>query len=379
MSGIKNINEIYVNHKVAKKILVNAFEKRYSVFIEGMAGIGKSYIVKEVSKELAKKYNKEFIELNKNNLKEIKENIEKYWVFVDLRLSIYDATDIKGIPFRSEYGLEWVLPEELNILCDNRVYGTLFLDELNQAMPSVLNASFQIILDRRINGAKLSDNILVVGAGNRLDEQAYIYRIPKPLVNRFCYIKLRPPTVEEWVDFAVKNGVDERVIGFVLSENRVYDYSEGQENFMTPRSLIMLSNAIKGIEDIELIEHLAVGFLGRTNGIKFSNFVRLGDAINKIYENVELINKYAEENRLDLIYGFISNLYNKLLSDYDKYEKYIDAVLDSKVSADLKYVLIRLLINSELKNRALDKLAEKMKKDKKFEELINKILKHVQS
>ncbi|MEM4772921.1 MAG: hypothetical protein QW648_02840, partial [Nanoarchaeales archaeon] len=66
--------------------------------------------------------------------------------------------------------------------------------------------------------------------------------------------------------------------------------------------------------------------------------------------------------------------------DFDRYEKYIYAVLDSKVSADLKYVLIRLLIkNEKLEKKAFDKLAEKMRKDKEFEKLINKIIKHVQS
>jgi len=288
------MNEIFVNHSALRKILINAFERKYSVFVEGFAGIGKSYVVREVSKELAKMHNKEFIELNRSNMDKIMENVEKYWVFADIRLSIYDATDLKGVPFRGEYGLEWVLPEELNILSDNRVYGTLFLDELNQAMPSVMNASFQIILDRKVNGVKLSDNILVVGAGNRLDERAYIYKIPKPLVNRFCYVKLRAPTIEEWIDFASRNGVDERVIGFVLMENKVYDFgAEVQENFMTPRSLVLLSNAIKGVDDYELIENVAIGFLGRVYGLKFSNFVKLGDMVSKIYDNVELINKYA--------------------------------------------------------------------------------------
>ncbi|MBU5682669.1 MAG: AAA family ATPase [Candidatus Aenigmarchaeota archaeon] len=372
------MNEVYVNHSTLRKILINAFEKKYSVYIEGYAGIGKSYTVKEVSKELAKKYGREFIELNKSNISEVRKNVDKYWVYVDLRLSIYDATDLKGIPYKSEYGLIWEIPEELNILSDSRVYGTLFLDELNQAMPSVMNASFQIILDRKINGVKLSDNILIVGAGNRLDEQAYVYKLPKPLINRFCYVKLKVPSIEEWIDFAIRNNVDERVIGFVLSENKVYDYNDMQENYMSPRSLVMLSNAIKGVNDYELIESIAIGFLGRVYGMKFANFVRLGDIVGKIYENVELINEYAKQNRLDIIYAFISNLYNRLKDDFNKYEKYIDAILNSNVSADLKYVLVRLLLNdSKLSNVAINKFVKKMKEDIEFEKMVERIMKYV--
>ncbi|MEM4841261.1 MAG: hypothetical protein QXG80_00815, partial [Nanopusillaceae archaeon] len=157
-----------------------------------------------------------------------------------------------------------------------------------------------------------------------------------------------------------------------------YDYNDMQENYMSPRSLVMLSNAIKGVNDYELIENIAIGFLGRVYGMKFANFVRLGDIVGKIYENVELINEYAKQNRLDIIYAFISNLYNRLKDDFNKYEKYIDAILNSNVSADLKYVLVRLLLNdSKLSNVAINKFVKKMKEDIEFEKMVERIMKYV--
>ena len=60
---------------------------RPAVLILGKPGIGKSYTVYEMAKELARMMNREFIDYSDDVAETILANPEKYFVFVDFRLT----------------------------------------------------------------------------------------------------------------------------------------------------------------------------------------------------------------------------------------------------------------------------------------------------
>ena len=94
------------------KVVNSLIKKNLPVFIWGAPGIGKSSIVKDIARD--------------NELE-----------FIDLRLSLMDPTDLKGIPFFDEKSREGVwakpsfLPKE-----EDESRGILFLDEINTAPPA---------------------------------------------------------------------------------------------------------------------------------------------------------------------------------------------------------------------------------------------------
>jgi MoxR-like ATPase len=152
----------------AKNSLRHAMRKKRPVFMWGPPGIGKSDIVAQITNSF------------KNSL------------LIDVRLSLWEPTDIKGIPYfdtnsgKMVWGAPAELPDdELAAKYDNIV---LFLDEMNSAAPAVQAAAYQLILNRRVGQYRLPDNVMIVAAGNREADKGVTYRMPAPLANRFIHL-----------------------------------------------------------------------------------------------------------------------------------------------------------------------------------------------
>ena len=78
---------------------------------------------------------------------------EKKWDLIDLRLSLLNPVDLRGLPMiDKEKGLaKWLPPEFL----PQDGVGILFLDEINKAPGSVMAAAYQLILDRKVGNYEL--------------------------------------------------------------------------------------------------------------------------------------------------------------------------------------------------------------------------------
>ena len=136
-----------VSPNQAKASIKHALIKQRPIFLWGPPGIGKSDIVRQVSNSL-----------NKSHL-------------IDIRLSLWDPTDIKGMPYyaSNDNTMKWAPPVELPTqeFADQYDNIVLFLDEMNSAAPAVQAAAYQLILNRRVGTYKLPDNVMIVAAGNR--------------------------------------------------------------------------------------------------------------------------------------------------------------------------------------------------------------------
>jgi MoxR-like ATPase len=178
----------------AKKSIVRAFKKKRPLFLWGPPGIGKSDIVGQITKQLKNSH------------------------LIDIRLSLWDPTDIKGIPYynATENNMAWAPPQELPTeeFAKQFDYIVLFLDEMNSAAPAVQAAAYQLILNRRIGQYKLPDNVLIVAAGNRDADKGVTYRMPAPLANRFVHLELAV-NFDDWFQWAVENKIHNDVVGYL--------------------------------------------------------------------------------------------------------------------------------------------------------------------
>ena len=110
-----------------------------AVLIQGPTGIGKSYLVKDIAAGL---------ELP----------------VVDRRLSQMSEGDMVGLPELVEGTTRFCPPDWYARACREPV--VLFMDELNRATPEVIQAAFQIVLDRELNGHQLHPDTRVFAAVN---------------------------------------------------------------------------------------------------------------------------------------------------------------------------------------------------------------------
>ena len=236
-----------VGPKAAKKSIRHAIKMRRPVFLWGPPGIGKSDIVKQIGDDAGREV-------------------------VDVRLALWEPTDIKGIPYyNAEQGtMVWAPPAELPT--NPTSTAIIFLDELNSAPPAVQAAAYQLILNRRVGTYKLPDGVDIVAAGNRDGDRGVTYRMPAPLANRFVHLEAKVDH-DDWVDWATLNKIHPEVVGYVgFAKQDLYDYDPKSPSkaFATPRSWSFVSDLLGDTEiDTESLHNLVAGAIGDGLSVKF--------------------------------------------------------------------------------------------------------------
>jgi len=160
---------------------------------------------------------------------------------IDIRLSQNDVGDIKGMPFRVKGRTLFAPPdwmplekeeyENLDELLDqvdstasksaSGERGVLFFNELNRACREVQQTVMQVALARCMGTRKIKDGWRVVSAING-DEHYITTALDLALKSRFRLIRFKP-SVEEWLAWAVKNGLHPLVIDFIRRFNTMLD------------------------------------------------------------------------------------------------------------------------------------------------------------
>jgi hypothetical protein len=239
-----------VTPKNAKKSIRHAMLKKRPIFLWGPPGIGKSDVVHQIGDDLNAHV-------------------------IDVRLSLWEPTDIKGIPYfdSNDSKMVWAPPVELPDAEFASKYESiiLFLDEMNSAAPAVQAAAYQLILNRRVGTYKLPDNVFIVAAGNREADKGVTYRMPAPLANRFVHMEMRVD-FDDWFDWATLNRIHKDVVGFLtFSKKDLYDFDpkSASRSFATPRSWSFVSELLEDDLDDSTTTDLVAGAIGEGLAVKF--------------------------------------------------------------------------------------------------------------
>jgi hypothetical protein len=247
MAKAQDVSVRQVGPKSAKRAIRKAIQTRRPVFLWGPPGIGKSDIVKQIGQDEAREV-------------------------IDVRLALWEPTDIKGIPYyNSDLGkMVWAPPSELPTNADSTAI--IFLDELNSAPPSVQAAAYQLILNRRVGTYELPDGVDVVAAGNREGDRGVTYRMPSPLANRFIHLEAKVD-FDDWLEWATENHIHPEVVGYLsFAKQDLYDFDPkaASKSFATPRSWCFVSDLLHDDDcDKETLHNLIAGAVGDGLGIKF--------------------------------------------------------------------------------------------------------------
>jgi hypothetical protein len=240
-----------VGPKSGKKAIRRAFKAQRPIFLWGPPGIGKSDIIKQIGTELGAHV-------------------------IDIRLSLWEPTDIKGIPYfdANTSRMNWAPPIELPdaAMAAKHDKIVLFMDEMNSAAPAVQAAAYQLVLNRRVGTYTLPDNVFIVAAGNREADKGVTYRMPAPLANRFVHLEMAVDW-DDWFSWAADNRIHKDVVGFLtFSKKDLYDFDpkSGSKAFATPRSWSFVSELLFDDEEDEgTLTDLAAGAIGEGLAIKF--------------------------------------------------------------------------------------------------------------
>jgi len=291
----------------AKNAIRKAFKKKRPLFLWGPPGIGKSDIIHQLGEEMDAHV-------------------------IDIRLSLWEPTDIKGIPyFDSNTGtMVWGSPSELpsEDLASKYPYVILFLDEMNSAAPSVQAAAYQLILNRRVGQYHLPDNVLIVAAGNREADKGVTYRMPAPLANRFVHLEMRVD-FDDWSMWATNNRVHKDVVGYVtFAKKDLYDFDPKSSSraFATPRSWSFVSELLEDDDtDNDTLTDLVAGAIGEGLAIKFMAHRKVSSKLPKPEDILAgKVKKLDSKIEISAMYSLTVSMCYELKDASDKNDKKFD-------------------------------------------------------
>lgn len=280
------------------EILLNIASER-PVFIWGAPGIGKSALVEAFADAVG-------------------------LPCVSLLGSQLAPEDIIGIPQIRGNTSEFLPPK---MIAREEPY-VLFLDELNACSQEVQKAFYSLIHERRIGEYHLPNGSVVIGAGNRMQDNAIVKTMSSALINRMFHVQLKAD-VKEWLNWAYDNDLHPWVVDYITKrpDHLCAEPPKTEEPFSTPRSWHMLSDAIKACESggqtvaEPLLKKLAYGTVSAAHAGMFLAYVKqIKDAV-QLDDIISGSARWPDKpEERDVLYFLVAAFRAKLIHDLPEHK-----------------------------------------------------------
>jgi hypothetical protein len=215
-------------------LLTHAFRHRLKVLVVSSPGIGKSALV-ELAAQAASAD------------------------LVTMHPAVSDPTDFKGMPAIVTAGkrqLAEFLPfGNLRKLVEATTLTVCFIDDIGQAPHAVQAALMQLIHAREVDGQKISDHVVFVGATNDSSHMAGVSSILEPVKSRWDTIVELQADVDDWVAWALTPAasIPPELIAFIrFRPTLLNDFRPTRElaNSPCPRTVAAVGKWLRtGVED----------------------------------------------------------------------------------------------------------------------------------
>lgn len=181
-----------MNLNQVKKSLPYMFKAKIVPMLTGIHGVGKSTAVREYCEE-----------------QEIG--------FIDLRLGQMEVGDLLGLPEITEDKRDG---HKITVFARPKWFptegkGVLFLDEINRSKRDVIQAVFQLVLDRKLHDYVLPEGWSVVAAMNpSTEDYTTIDLSDKAFLDRFCHIKISS-SYQDFLSYGSSKGFNKSITNFI--------------------------------------------------------------------------------------------------------------------------------------------------------------------
>jgi len=197
------------------QLLSHAIPARMPVLIKGAPGIGKTDIVTQACEEANAR-------------------------LIVSHPVVDEPIDYKGLPAIKDDHAEFLPFGTLRKIIEAKEPMVYFMDDLGQAPPTVQAAAMQLILARRINGYKVSDQVTFLAATNRKQDKAGVSGVLEPVKSRFVSIVELEPDLEDWAEWAASKTLPAELIAFIrFRPNLLHDFTPSIDitNSPCPRTI----------------------------------------------------------------------------------------------------------------------------------------------
>lgn len=192
----------------------------------------------------------------------------------DLRLTTIEPQDLRGLPYFDHQAAKtiWYRPEDLP---DTDAPAILFLDELTAAAPALQPTVYGLLQERRVGRHRLPDSVMIVAAGNRVEDGAIAYDMGTALSDRLIHMIVQA-NPEDWLKaYAIPAGIHASVAAFIRTRPDLLETTEdalrrGQMIACTPRSWTRVSRIMQAVPDRAQRQVMIAGTVGAAAAAEFA-------------------------------------------------------------------------------------------------------------
>lgn len=312
----------------AAEVIKSMISSRWPVFLWGPPGCGKSSLVRAVAGQLG-------------------------LPVIDVRASLLDPTDLRGIPMIEDKSAIWCPPSFLPK--PGRRPGILFFDELNAAPPLVQASLYQLTLDRRVGEYELPEGWSIVAAGNRAEDRSIVYRMPTALSNRFIHVDF-DVDFDDWRAWAQQSDIDPLIIGFLAMRRELLHSMKGSDRaFPTPRSWEMASAAIKVFGSMDQCHDVLMGTIGEGAATELKAYAAKAMTIKDVEAILADPSRARLPDKIGDLYALVSFLIGSIESEQTQHAC---GILLDRLPVELAILVIRDTVRVNPALRKLPKFAE---------------------
>jgi hypothetical protein len=340
--------------KTFKKVAVKLPPGR-AILLRANHGVGKSKVIRQVSAVIRK---------------ELLKLANPAYPILDERLGQKTEGDMVGLPSTDGEVTRFNPPDRYKRACTEPC--VLFFDELNRGTPEVMQAVFQIVLDRELNnGMRLHPQTRVYAAINA--SAAYtVNEIDPALLDRFYCIDLEPDAKEfcAWARDAdpEQGGNLHYLIPDFIDSNEKWLYPAKNADIgsvqPSPRSWEMINESLvfAGIieqPDDDLFYQICRGFVGNEASIAFRDYCMTADSritgeeiVNKL--QLPLMQSKVARQGQERQNGLIEKVADYVIKNCDK----LNDQQGQNVSTFMKMLPdeLRISLWSKLTSHGIDKI-----------------------
>lgn len=295
-----------------EEIIKGAIESGIAVFLHGPSSEGKSARVKQIDPDCVIIY----------LLNATPESLNGKSVYNQTTGEMIDVKPswLKKLEEKCEKE-----PDKLHIV---------FFDEITNALPSIQGISFNIVLDREVNGIwKLPENARIVAAGNDIEDSLAANQLAELLFNRFAHVYIKT-TIEGWLKWASEKNIHPAICSYIAYKNgeTLRSKYDGKKPNADPRKWEMASKMLYKTEKPEMLRAL-VGEEITKEFVEFCSqrMITLEDVINENYKDIDIeelniAEKHAtimcllqvEKDNIEKVREFVKKLGSEYVAVFDK-------------------------------------------------------------
>ena len=295
-----------------EEIIKGAIESGIAVFLHGPSSEGKSARVKQIDPDCVIIYLRNATPESLNGK------------------SVYNQTTGEMIDVKPS----WLKKLEEKCEKEPDKLHIVFFDEITNALPSIQGISFNIVLDREVNGIwKLPENARIVAAGNDIEDSLAANQLAEPLFNRFAHVYIKT-TLEGWLKWASEKNIHPAICSYIAYKNgeTLRSKYDGKKPNADPRKWEMASKMLYKTEKPEMLRAL-VGEEITKEFIQFCSqrMITLEDVINENYKDIDIeelniAEKHAtimcllqvEKDNIEKVREFVKKLGSEYVAVFDK-------------------------------------------------------------